>query len=56
MSRADAAHIGHLPKGKPIELWFQDEARLGQKNGRARIWARTGTRPRLPADQRYENA
>jgi len=34
----------------------QDEARLGQKNGRARLWARRGTRPRLPADQRYENA
>jgi len=29
---------------------------LGQKNGRARIWARKGTRPSLPADQRYENA
>jgi len=36
-------------------LWFQDEARIGQKNGRVRIWARTGTRPRLPADQRYQN-
>ncbi|BAK84084.1 transposase [Komagataeibacter medellinensis NBRC 3288] len=23
----------HLPKGKPIEIWFQDEARIGQKNG-----------------------
>lgn len=41
---------------KPIELWFQDEARLGQKNGRVRLWAKTGTRPRLPADQRYQNA
>ena len=40
----------------PIEIWFQDEARLGQKNGRVRIWARKGTRPPLPADQRYENA
>jgi transposase len=39
-----------------IEVWFQDEARLGQKNGRTRLWARTGTRPRLPADQRYANA
>ena len=29
---------------------------LGQKNGHARIWAKTGTRPRLPADQRYANA
>ena len=45
-----------MRKGRPIEIWFQDEARLGQKNGRTRIWARTGTRPRLPADQRYENA
>lgn len=39
-----------------MEIWFQDEARLGQKNGRSRIWARTGTRPPLPADQRYQNA
>ena len=29
---------------------------MGQKNGRVRIWAKTGTRPRLPADQRYTNA
>ncbi|WP_085948200.1 MULTISPECIES: IS630 family transposase [Acetobacteraceae] len=51
-----SAHIGHLPKGKPIEIWFQDEARIGQKNGIVRQWARRGTRPRQPADQRYENA
>ena len=51
-----AAHIAGLPKTKRVEIWFQDEARLGQKNGRARIWAKTGTRPRLPADQRYTNA
>ena len=30
--------------------------RLGQKNGRVRQWARKGTRPRQPADQRYQNA
>ncbi len=29
---------------------------MGQKNGRTRIWAKKGTRPRLPADQRYTNA
>jgi hypothetical protein len=45
-----------LPKNKPIEIWWQDEARLGQKNGQARLWAKKGTRPRLPADQRYKNA
>jgi hypothetical protein len=50
------AHLAHLPKRKPIELWFQDEARIGQKNGLVRQWARRGTRPRQPADQRYESA
>lgn len=45
-----------MPKRKPIEIWFQDEARIGQKNGQVRQWARRGTRPRQPADQRYENA
>jgi hypothetical protein len=29
---------------------------VGQKNGQTRIWARKGTRPRLPADQRYKSA
>ena len=32
------------------------DTRIGQKNGRARQWARRGTRPRQPADQRYDNA
>jgi hypothetical protein len=38
--------------GTPIELWWQDEARVGQKNKIARRWARRGTRPRAPHDQR----
>ena len=41
-----------LPKGTPLELWWQDEARVGQKNKIARRWARRGTRPRAPHDQR----
>ena len=45
-----------MPARKAIEIWFQDEARLGQKNGLVRQWARKGTRPRQPADQRYQNA
>lgn len=45
-----------MPARKAIEMWFQDEARLGQKNGQVRLWARKGTRPRQPADQRYQNA
>jgi hypothetical protein len=35
-----------------IEIWFQDEARIGQKNKITRRWARRGTRPRAPHDQR----
>jgi hypothetical protein len=34
----------------------KDEARIGQKNGLVRQWAKRGTRPRQPADQRYESA
>jgi hypothetical protein len=48
--------LAELPDHKPIEIWWQDEARIGQKNGRTRLWARRGTRPRQPADQRYQNA
>ena len=50
------AHLDSWPKTTPIEIWFQDEARLGQKNGLVRQWAKRGTRPRQPADQRYESA
>jgi transposase len=45
-----------LSPGTPIELWWQDEARVGQKNILTRLWARRGTRPRLPHDQRTEYA
>ena len=45
-----------MARRRPIEIWFQDEARIGQKNGLVRQWARRGTRPRQPADQRYESA
>ena len=51
-----SAHLDGLPATTPVEIWFQDEARIGQKNGLVRQWARRGTRPRQPADQRYDNA
>jgi DDE superfamily endonuclease len=38
------------------EVSCKDEARIGQKNGLVRQWARRGTRPTQPADQRYDNA
>jgi len=40
----------------PVEIWFQDEARVGQKNGLVYQWAKKGSRPRQPQDQRYDNA
>lgn len=48
--------MADLPRGTPVEIWFQDEMRLGQKNGVVRQWARRGSRPRQPADQRYDSA
>ena len=41
-------------KGKPLEIWFQDEARVGQQGTLTRIWARRGSRPRGPRDRRYK--
>ena len=41
-------------QGKPIEIWFQDEARIGQQGTLTRVWAKRGTRPRAPHDQRYD--
>lgn len=40
--------------GTPIEVWFQDEARVGQQGTLAYVWAETGSRPRAPKDLRYE--
>lgn len=39
----------------PIEIWFQDEARIGQKNKITRRWAKRGTRPSAPRDQRTKS-
>lgn len=45
----------HEASGKPIEIWWQDEARIGQKNKITRRWARRGTRPSAPKDQRTKS-
>ncbi len=45
-----------LPADTTIELWWQDEARIGQKNKITRRWARRGTPPRAPQDQRTKSA
>ena len=45
-----------LAPGTPVEVWFQDEMRVGQKNKLTRRWARRGTRPSAPKDQRTASA
>ena len=42
--------------GKSLEIWFADEARVGQKNKITRRWAKRGTRPAAPKDQRTASA
>jgi transposase len=47
----DIAREKHVDPGS-IEVWFADEARIGQKNKITRRWAKRGTRPSAPSDQR----
>ncbi len=42
-----------LAPGTPIEIWFADEARVGQQGTLTRVWAKRGTRPRALRDRRY---
>ena len=39
-----------------MEVWFQDEARVGQQGTLTRIWAPRGSRPRALRDTRYTSA
>ena len=48
LAGADGAVGGEVP----IELWWQDEARVGRKNKITRRWARRATRPVAAKDQR----
>jgi hypothetical protein len=47
---AIAADKGVAPAD--IDVWFADEARIGQKNKVTRRWAKRGTRPCAPHDLR----
>jgi DDE superfamily endonuclease len=40
--------------GKSVEVWFTDEARVGQQGTITRVWAKRGSRPRALRDRRYE--
>lgn len=39
---------------KDTEIWFQDEARIGQRGTTTRLWALKGTRPRAIRQQQFK--
>jgi hypothetical protein len=41
---------------RPVEIWFQDEAHVGQQGTHAYIWAPIGTRPLMIRDNRHDSA
>ena len=55
MSHVEAVLPAHA-RGKPLEIWVQDEARVGEIGTLTYIWAQKGTRPSALRDQRYEYA
>jgi hypothetical protein len=42
-----------VARGTPVEVWFADEARVGQQGTLTRVWAKRGSRPRAPRDRRH---
>lgn len=43
-------------KIKQVDIWFQDETRVGQRGTVSRIWAEKGTRPRIVQQQQFDSA
>ena len=39
---------------KKVEVWFQDEARIGQQGTLTRVWAQRGSRPTAIKQTEYE--
>jgi hypothetical protein len=41
--------------GKDLEVWFSDEARVGQKGSIEAVWAPIGARPPMVRDNRHDS-
>ena len=50
------AALAGSPRTGSIEIWFQDEARVGQQGTHAYIWTPVGSRPRMIRDNRHVSA
>jgi hypothetical protein len=51
--------MSRLPEGmtlSQVDVWFQDEARVGQQGTVTRVWAEKGTRPRQVKQRQYLSA
>jgi hypothetical protein len=48
-----AAALPERARGGPVEVWWQDEARVGQQGTLTRLWARRGSRPPAPRGRRH---
>lgn len=42
--------------GKPLEIWFEDEARVGQQGTLTRLWSEQGSRPPAVRDDCHDSA
>lgn len=45
-----------MPEGiasAQVDVWFQDESRIGQQGSTSRMWAKKGTRPRALKQQQF---
>ena len=51
----DALLSSTTAAGKPIEIWYQDEARVGQKGTHAYVWAPVGSCPVMVRDNRHDS-
>ena len=51
-----STHLSELPQDTPVEIWFQDEAHIGQKMASSANGADADQGPPQLTDQRYENA
>lgn len=46
-------NISSYAETKKIEVWWQDESRVGQQGSLSRIWATKGTRPRVVRQKQF---
>src|SRR5262249_19247454 len=52
---ARVAEVAAAHPGQRVEVWFEDEARFGQKGSLTTVWAERGSRPAAPKQTAYPN-